>query len=232
MYLEILKERVAVRRIRAREEVETGIVFHEENDPATSQGRLSKRCDIRETRISAQGAASCQFVRRAVASFARKAVRVLWFADRREAIMAAIRLRRKFVSLLLLLTLLSWAQTLKGGPTAAFKLVIDYSDGVQKQFVLTWKQDMTVLDGMNLAKEHPHGIKFVYDGATPDRYLLTQIDDVKNEGSGSGKRNWLYWVNSIPADKSFGVYKLKAGDKVVWKYAAPPHAKSQGQRKE
>ncbi len=171
-------------------------------------------------------------MRRAVVSFARKAVRVLWFADRREVIMAAIRLRRKFVSLLLLLTLFSWAQTLKGGPTAAFKLVIDYSDGVQKQFVLPWKKDMTVFDAMNLAKENPHGIKFVYEGATPDRYLLMQIDDVKNEGSGSDKRNWLYWVNSIPADKSFGVYKLKAGDKVVWKLAAPPHAKSQGQRKE
>ncbi len=146
--------------------------------------------------------------------------------------MVALRRKAKLISLLLLLTVLSWAETPKGSPTAAFKLVIDYGGGVRKQFVLPWKQDMTVFDAMNVAQENPHGIKLVYEGATPDRYLLTQIDDVKNEGSGTGKRNWLYWVNAIPADKSFGVYKLKAADKVVWKFAAPPHAKSQRQRKE
>ncbi len=79
---------------------------------------------------------------------------------------------------------------------------------------------------MNLAQANPHGIKFTYEGSTPDKYFLTQIDDVKNEGSGSGKRNWLYSVNAIPADKSFGIYKLKAADKVSWRFSTF-HAKGQ-----
>jgi hypothetical protein len=88
-----------------------------------------------------------------------------------------------------------------------------------------------VFDAMNLAQANPHGIRFTYEGATPDKYFLTQIDDVKNEGSGSGKRNWLYSVNTIPAKESFGIYKLKATDKVSWEFSAS-HAKSQAQRKE
>ncbi len=143
--------------------------------------------------------------------------------------MSATRLKSQLSWLLLLLAVASWAQKPKG-PNAV-RLVIDFGDGVQKQFVLPWKQDMTVFDAMNLAQTNPHGIKFTYEGPTPDKYLLTQIDDVKNEGSGSGKRNWLHSVNAIPAQKSFGIYKLKATDKVSWKFSAS-HAKSQAQRKE
>ncbi len=60
---------------------------------------------------------------------------------------------------------------------------------------------MTVFDAMNLAQANPHGIKFTYEGSAPEKYFLTQIDDVKNEGSESGKRNWLYSVNAIPPEK-------------------------------
>lgn len=84
---------------------------------------------------------------------------------------------------------------------------------------MPWKEDITVFDAMNLAQAKPHGIKFTYEGSTPDKYFLTQIDDVKNEGSGSGKRNWLYSVNGMLADKSFGIYKLKSADKVSWKFS-------------
>ena len=136
--------------------------------------------------------------------------------------------RAKAISLLLFLSLASWAQAPKTSPKSV-RLVIDYTDGVQKQFVLPWKQDITVFDAMNLAQANPHGIKFTYDGSTPDKYFLTQIDDVKNEGSGSGKRNWLYSVNGMPADKSFGIYKLKPADKVSRKFSTF-HAK--GQQKE
>ena len=45
--------------------------------------------------------------------------------------------------------------------------------------------------------------------------LLTKIDDIENEGQG---RNWLYRVNRKLADRSFGVFKLKAGDTVLWKF--------------
>ncbi|HEX3726600.1 MAG TPA: hypothetical protein VHV08_10175, partial [Pirellulales bacterium] len=44
-------------------------------------------------------------------------------------------------------------------------LTIDYGDGASKVFALPWKQDMTVLDAMNLAKANRHGIKFVTSGS-------------------------------------------------------------------
>ncbi len=88
---------------------------------------------------------------------------------------------------------------------------------------------MTVFDAMNLAQATPHGLKFAYEGSTPYKYFLTQIDDVKNEGSGSGKRNWLYSVNGVPADKGFGIYKLKATDKVSWKFLT---LQAKGQQRE
>jgi hypothetical protein len=144
--------------------------------------------------------------------------------------MSATRLKCQLSWLLLLLAVASWAQAPKASSNV-IRLVVDYGDGVQKQFVLPWKQDMTVFDAMNLAQANPHGIKFTYEGPEPDKYFLTQIDDVKNEGSGSAKRNWLYSVNAIPAQKSLGIYKLKATDKVSWKFSES-HAKSQAQRKE
>ncbi len=45
--------------------------------------------------------------------------------------------------------------------------------------------------------------------------FLTQLDDLKNEGSG---RNWIYRVNGQIADRSFAVYRLEAGDTVLWKF--------------
>src|SRR5437588_11818280 len=103
-------------------------------------------------------------------------------------------MKAKVIAVLLLLSLASWARAPKAGPKSV-RLIIDYGDGVEKQLALRWKQDMTVFDAMNLSQANPHGIKFTYEGSTSDKYLLTQIDDVKNEGFGSGKRNWLYSVN-------------------------------------
>lgn len=111
---------------------------------------------------------------------------------------------------------------LDGGPlsVAADKpetvgLVIDYNDGVEKHFTtIAWKPGMTVMDAMLAAKEHPRGIRFEHKGKRATA-LLTKIDDVENEGSG---RNWLYRVNGMPGDRSIGIYELKAGDAVLWKF--------------
>jgi uncharacterized protein DUF4430 len=143
--------------------------------------------------------------------------------------MSATRPNSQLSWLPLLLAIASWAQAPKANLNAV-RLVIDFGDGVQKQFVLPWKQDMTVFDTMNLAQANPHGIKFAYAGSTPHEYFLTQIDDVKNEGSGSGKRNWLYSVNTIPAKEGFGIYKLKATAKVSWKFSAS-HLKTKAREK-
>ncbi|MBI2481391.1 MAG: DUF4430 domain-containing protein [Planctomycetia bacterium] len=95
------------------------------------------------------------------------------------------------------------------------RLDIDYNDGVEKHFnAIAWKSEMTVMDVMLAAKRHPRGIRFEFKGKGATA-LLTKIDDVENEGSG---RNWLYRVNGDPADRSMGIFELKPGDTVLWKF--------------
>lgn len=100
----------------------------------------------------------------------------------------------------------------------AVQLEIDYGDGVQKTFGrIPWKEGMTVKDMMDVAKSGGHGIQYQFTGSG-DTAFLTRIDDVKNEGGGATARNWVYSVGGKPADRSFGVYKVKSGDDVAWKF--------------
>jgi hypothetical protein len=46
--------------------------------------------------------------------------------------------------------------------------------------------------------------------------LLTAIGDVSNEGAGGS--NWTYEVNGQSADRSFAVYELRPGDRVLWTF--------------
>ncbi len=97
----------------------------------------------------------------------------------------------------------------------AVRLVIDYSDGVEKHFnAIAWKSGMTVMDVMLAAKKHPRGINFEHKGKGATA-LLTKIDDVENEGRGL---NWLYRVNDQPGDRSIGILEVKPGDTVLWKF--------------
>jgi hypothetical protein len=110
------------------------------------------------------------------------------------------------------------AATGAAGADATIKLIIDYNDGCQKVFpALTWKDGMTSLSALEAAKAKPHGIQFEYTGKD-DTAFLTQIDDLKNEGGGKDKKNWLYWVNDKMADQGFGVCKLDKGDVVLFKF--------------
>lgn len=98
-------------------------------------------------------------------------------------------------------------------PTVA--MVIDYDDGVEKHFrELPWNPGMTVLDVLQAAKQHPRGTPFMYRGQG-DTAFLTQIDDLKNEGSG---RNWIFSVNGELGQRSFAVTEVKASDRVLWKF--------------
>ncbi len=100
------------------------------------------------------------------------------------------------------------------------RIIVDYNDGVQKHFTaIHWRKDMTVFDAMNQAKSSPHGIVFEYKGSGQTA-LLTRIDDLESEGGGADHKNWLYWVNTEFADKSFGVQKLQPSDVVLWRYDA------------
>jgi hypothetical protein len=113
----------------------------------------------------------------------------------------------------------SLGEATEAGSEHTIRLIIDYADGVQKHFTaLPWKKDMTVFDAMHAAKASSHGITFQHTGSGSTAFL-TKIDDLQNEG-GSGKRNWLFWVNTSLGDKSCGVYKLDPADVVLWKFSS------------
>jgi hypothetical protein len=98
---------------------------------------------------------------------------------------------------------------------ATVAMVIDYDDGVEKHFrELPWKAGMTVLDVVQAAQRHSRGIQFVYRGEG-DTTFLTQIDDVKNEGSG---RNWIFSINGQLGKRSFAATEVKAADRILWKF--------------
>jgi hypothetical protein len=100
-------------------------------------------------------------------------------------------------------------------PAAKVEVVVNYGDGVEKRFTaVSWKEEMTVLDAMKHAQNHPRGIKIEYRGSGATAFL-TQIDDLKNEGSG---RNWIYRVNGELATRSFAIQELKRGDAVLWSF--------------
>jgi hypothetical protein len=98
------------------------------------------------------------------------------------------------------------------------RLIIDYNDGVEKHFTaIPWKKGMTVMDAMRYAKRGSHGIDFKFTGSG-DTAFLTQVDDLKNEGGGEGKKNWILRVNKKLATESFGVFELKPKDVIRWQF--------------
>lgn len=118
------------------------------------------------------------------------------------------------------------ALTLALAPQAAnaqaqtVRLVIDYGDGTIRTFTeLPWKKGATVLDAMNAAKAHPRGIDFAYTGSGATGFL-TEIDKLRNQGAGSGRKNWLFWVNTGLGDRSFAIFEVQALDVIFWRYAA------------
>jgi Domain of unknown function (DUF4430) len=99
------------------------------------------------------------------------------------------------------------------------RLLVDYGDGVSKTVSgIAWTKGSTVLDVMKAATTRTHGISFSYTGSDAAA-VLTRIDDVQNEGGGTGRKNWQYWVNDAYGDRSFATFELQAQDVVVWRFA-------------
>ena len=108
-------------------------------------------------------------------------------------------------------------------PTSArrtVELVIDFGDGAEKRFTeLPWRENMTVLDVLEAAKAHPHGITFAVRGSG-DRTLLTQLDGVANQRGAAGAKNWIFYVNGRKAARSAGAKTVKSGATILWKFEA------------
>jgi hypothetical protein len=98
------------------------------------------------------------------------------------------------------------------------QLVIDYNDGAQLHFrALKVKEKATAIDLLKAAESHPHGVKSAIRGSGQTA-LVTTIGDQKNEGGGRTAKNWLYYVNGKRSDVGAGVYELKPGDVIMWKF--------------
>lgn len=96
-------------------------------------------------------------------------------------------------------------------------LAIDLGDGVPRLYDdVAWHEAMTVEDLLAAVSRMPGGPRFARQGSGASA-LLAEIDGTANEGSEG--RNWVYFVNDRRGDRSFAVYRLEPGDRVLWKFA-------------
>jgi hypothetical protein len=128
---------------------------------------------------------------------------------------------RLFLACFALLFSHAFSHSLTNSLSAAEKqtvsLTIKFSEDQEKEFTeIRWSEEMTVLDALKAADALPEGIDFVSRGKGATAFV-TSIDGIKNKGAFGS--NWVFQVNGEKADKGCGVYKLGAGDKVLWKYA-------------
>ena len=79
---------------------------------------------------------------------------------------------------------------------------------------IPFKEKMTVMDVMVYSKEKKK-ITFVHSGKG-ELAFLKSIDGVKNKGARGD--NWIFRVNGKLGKTSFGIAKLKPGDKVTWTF--------------
>jgi hypothetical protein len=97
-------------------------------------------------------------------------------------------------------------------------LEIDFGGERIRRFpAIGWFPKMTVEQLMLAASQVPDGIRITSRG-TGELTLLTGVDGVENASAGG--RFWLYKVNDQLADRSFAVYELQPGDRVLWTFSA------------
>jgi hypothetical protein len=93
-------------------------------------------------------------------------------------------------------------------------LIIRFDAGRERKFdAIAWHPGMTVDELLTAASRLPSGITYTVSG-DHEMTLLGSIDGVVNEWGGG--KNWTYQVNEVPADRSFAVYEIQPGDRVLW----------------
>jgi hypothetical protein len=96
--------------------------------------------------------------------------------------------------------------------TAKVSIEIEFGpEGKPLKDAVPWFAGMTVRDLLTSASLVSFGEKG--RGASA---LLVQIQETENEGSGG--RNWIYYVNGQFGDRSYAVYELQPGDRVLWTF--------------
>lgn len=132
--------------------------------------------------------------------------------------MQSITRRAAGALLVALLVLLGYGAYSAAAQAPTVRLVVDYGDGTVKIIAgLPWSKGNTILDVMKVAQTRPHGISFSYTGSGASAFL-TKIDDVQNQGGGTGKKNWQLWVNNSYVDRSFGEFVVRPSEVVYWRF--------------
>jgi hypothetical protein len=94
-------------------------------------------------------------------------------------------------------------------------LTIDFGGGRRQDFdAVAWNEGMTVADLFGTAS----GIEVTQKGSGQGAFL-TAIEGVANEGADAN--NWTYEVNGQSGDRSYAVYELHPGDRVLWTFGPP-----------
>jgi hypothetical protein len=97
-------------------------------------------------------------------------------------------------------------------------LIVNFGDGRTREWTaIAWREGMNVDDLLAAAatRNGEDVLEFARQGSGASAFLTT-LDGVANEGAGG--RNWTYQVNGKRADRSFSVFELQPGDKVLWSF--------------
>jgi hypothetical protein len=92
-------------------------------------------------------------------------------------------------------------------------LAIDFGNGARREFVLRWREALTLGKLMREAREFRPGIRYTQDGEG-EMAFLTSLEGVANDKAGG--RYWFYEVDGQRGEVSFEVQPLEAGAKVLW----------------
>jgi hypothetical protein len=106
--------------------------------------------------------------------------------------------------------------------TAQIRVTIDDGNGVEKTFnSIEWRQGLTAWEATLEAVKKAPQLQVKHSGSGSSVFV-TEIGGVANQGGGAKMKNWQYSVNDEYADVGPGAKVLKAGDRVVWRFAEAP----------